>query len=313
MRHEINRVVLNRIDDQLSKQTKPTLTTLLHKLGVKNVEETLYEWAWHRPKYDPAHIVTVWAEDVDIDQNGGWVTEFSLDPSCDPYYNADQVERERRRIEILRKLVQTDSDCKVILMINRRSREEEARGKAAEAECRVLDDELWHTEIGDGARRGTLRRGQRLSSKCAPTPDANWDETGVEVEIGANGRLRFPDQEMRNRVEKAAIEHAKKGYALHGHVESVETENLGYDLAVMDKLSGDLILKVEVKGSAGEEEVFFLTRNENREAHADPDRWRLVVVTDALHSPNLQEYRVHEMERTFEKSPLVWHCFPKRS
>lgn len=312
MREEVNHLVLHWIDDQLAKQVKPTLTAILHKLGFQNVEDSLFEWAWIRPKLEPAHILTVWSEDIAIDEHGGWMTGFSLDPSLNPFYTPVQIDRERRRIKVLNALVQSGRDCKVILMINRRSREEESRGIAAEAESRVLDSENWYTDIEDGARVGTLRRGPRIVKKDASPSDLGTAEPQREADIGTHGQFRFPDQEMRDRVEHAAIEYAKAQYTLQGHVESVEALNLGYDLKVTDKATGEIILKVEVKGTAGEEECFFLTRNENREAVEDSDLWRLAVVTGALHSPNLQEYRLHEMENMFRKDPLVWYCFPKR-
>jgi len=86
-------------------------------------------------------------------------------------------------------------------------------------------------------------------------------------------------------------------YSSEGFVKSVETENLGYDLSICDVSSEIIKLKVEVKGTSCEEEVFYLTRNEYREAYKDPKRWRLAIVVNALASPSLQEYRVDEMEK----------------
>jgi hypothetical protein len=139
------------------------------------------------------------------------------------------------------------------------------------------------------------------------SPEADGDDVGATDETSTSGP-RFPDQAMRDLVERAAVEYAKQEYAPHGRVESVEDQNLGYDLAVIDNITSEIKYKVEVKGTAGDEEVFYLTRNELREAKADPQRWRLAVVVSALDNPDLRPYRVHEMERMFQMAPLVWHC-----
>jgi len=314
MRHEIDPLLRDWLEEQASKQHRPTLTLLLQNLAVKIIDEktTLNAWAWRRAGYEPMHIVTVWAEEVHVHNQTRWEADISLDPSSDPNYNSDQKERERERIEILKELAATKRDCKVILMINQRSREELARGVSSKAQTRVLDDTLWHTEIPEGARRGILRRGPRSPIEPNISPGAKEKEADLKSASAPNG-LRFPDQELRDRVERAAVDHVIKEFSLQGRVESVEAQNLGYDLAVFDDTTGELKYKIEVKGTAGEEEVFFLTRNEYREASEDPERWRLVVVVNALHAPDLQEYRVREMERMFEKTPLVWHCSLKNS
>jgi len=314
MRHEIDPLLRAWLDEYAIKQHRPTLTTLLQNLSVKIIDEktTLNAWAWRRPGYEPMHIVTVWAEEVQVDDQTRWKTEISLDPSDDPHYNSDQKERERERIEILKELAATKRDCKVILMVNLRSREELARGVSSKAQTRVLDDTLWHTEFPDGERRGILRRGPRLPIEPNSSPGAKENEIDIRsVEVPSG--LRFPDQELRDRVERAAVDHVIKEFSLRGRVENVEAQNLGYDLAVFDGTTGELKYKVEVKGTSGEKEVFFLTRNEYREACEDPERWRLVVVVNALQAPDLQEYRAREMERMFEKAPLVWHCSRKGS
>lgn len=314
MRNEVDPRLLHWLIEQNIKQKHPTLTALLGRLGVKIADEnkTLYAWGWRRPGYNPEHIVTVWAEGVHMTSLDGWETAISLEPSGNPKYNDEQRQRESDRIKILRELAETGRECKVILMINRYSREDDEKGVAAEAELRVLDDERWYVEMQNGSHHGKLRRGTKRSAKADLNLEANEKESSEGQDASADPNLRFPDQEMRDRVERAAIEHAKREYARYGLVKSVEAENLGYDLAVVDQVSGELRLKVEVKGTAGEEEHFYLTRNEHRAANADPERWRLAVVVDALHEPALQEYSFQGMEKMFTKTPLVWHCEPKR-
>lgn len=314
MQNEVDPLLLPWLIEQNIRQKHPTLTALLERLGVKIVDEdkTLYAWGWRRPGHDPEHIVTVWAEGVHIDPLNGWETTISLDPSGNPKYNDAQRQRESDRIRILSELAKTGRECKVILMINRHSKEDDEKGVAAEAELRVLDSERWHVEIQDGPRKGKLRRSMKPAVNTGLEQDANEHEPSERENTSTDPNFRFPDQETRDRVEQAAIEHAKREYARYGYVKSVETENLGYDLAVIDQITGELKLKVEVKGTAGEDELFYLTRNEDREAKADPQRWRLAVVVDALHDPALQEYGFQDMEKRFTRTALVWHCEPKR-
>lgn len=310
MRDEIDTVLLAWLDEQRCKHGNHTLTELLDKLGIPmvNAKETLYAWGWRRHAV-PRHILTVWSEDITIDQNGVWETGAPLVPSGDSKFNSDQLERESDRIGMLDEIWRGGEECKVILLINERSREDVAKGMAASAEFRVIDTELWHIELCDISGVLKLRRGPRRVNKpnTIATAEPNTDE-----QSDAGFRMRFPDQETRDRVERAAIEHAIRIYSSAGSVKSVESENLGYDLAVNDNSSGELKFKVEVKGTSGEEQAFYLTRNEYREGARDRHRWRLAIVVNALSVPELQEYRFDEMVKVFDLDPLVWHCSIKR-
>jgi hypothetical protein len=314
MRHEIDPTLLAWLEEQRLKYGSSTLTTLLEKLGIGivNGKDTLYAWAWRR-RAIPKYVVTIWSEDVAIDQTGVWETEVSLAPSGSPTYTPDQVLRESERIGILDEIARDGEDCKVILMINRRSKEEEVNGVAASADFRVIDTELWHVERSEDSGQLKLRRGTRSINEPEVVLPGGQEVPSPNDETDTDLRFRFPDQETRDRVEKAAIKYAQQEYAAEGAVRSVESENLGYDLTVTNVSSGELIIKVEVKGTSGPDENFFLTRNEFREASEDPQRWRLAVVVDALSTPTLQEYRFEEMVKVFQMSPLVWHCKSKRS
>jgi hypothetical protein len=303
MRHEIDPTLLFWLEDQRLLQRQPTLTALLNKLSVSIDGNALKAWGWRRVGV-PRHILTVWAEEVRVDSDGNWEVGVSLIASSNPHYDAGQKEREAERISILHELTGLDLDCKVILMVNRRSHEQEAMGRAASAEFRVLDEELWHVQNNLNSGLLVLRRGRNEIGR------SNQPEVNSEPSPGVT--INFPDQEARKRVEVAAIAHAKRLYASFGRVESVESENLGYDLAIFDNASDELIFKIEVKGTSGEEEAFFLTRNELREADADRARWRLAIVVDALGLPALMEYSANDMEKRFEMDALAWHCTPKR-
>jgi hypothetical protein len=102
------------------------------------------------------------------------------------------------------------------------------------------------------------------------------------------------DIEKRQRVEKAAIEAVGSQLeAAHFAVESVEKDNLGYDLLAT---RGDEILYVEVKGRSGSDATADLSVNEfdclTRYARErDPKgHYRVAIVTDALGKPVIHEF-----------------------
>lgn len=307
MRAEVNPSVLSWLDNEYIAQKRPTLTTLLERLAIEvtNEKDTLYAWSWRRGHpYTPRHIITIWSEDIVISPDGHWEVPVLLEPSDNPYFNEDQRRREIERISILKEMHNQGVGCRAILMINRFSREDHnVKGIAAQAELRVQDThEQWHIEDRGTFPQMVLTRGSRPEKKQGPPRD---EEDPIDDEEPS---LHFPDPETRKRVEVAAIGFAKKSYEREGEVTSVEADKCGYDLKVTDRVTGEIKLKVEVKGTSSDVEQFYLTRNEYREAKADPKRWRLAMVVDALGNPDLQEYRLAEMERLFEMQPLVWHC-----
>ncbi|OUJ69931.1 protein NO VEIN domain-containing protein [Hymenobacter crusticola] len=98
----------------------------------------------------------------------------------------------------------------------------------------------------------------------------------------AHGR-RQPDVLKRQAVERKAVEVVSKYYSDYGYtVDSVEKDNVGWDL---EARSGNLLLKLEVKGLSGRDVVVDLTPNEYRQMKADPAHYRLCVVTRALDKP----------------------------
>lgn len=93
----------------------------------------------------------------------------------------------------------------------------------------------------------------------------------------------------RIAVETSAIKYVTKHYKKIGyHVNSVEKENLGWDL---NATYNDLNLKLEVKGLSGEEIAAELTSNEYQALKADVnngnDSYRICIVTNALSKPVL--------------------------
>ncbi|MDI3292505.1 DUF3883 domain-containing protein [Janthinobacterium tructae] len=314
MRDDINPTTLMWLDEQRANRGDLSLTDILTDLGVRIEDrvKTLNAWGWRR-NASPAHILTVWAEQVEIGDEEIWESENSLKPSGNPTYSSDQVLRENERIGMLKELAESGQNCKAILMINQRSKEQDALGQAAKASFRAVDDQLWHVEASNKLDCVKLRRGPKSVSKPDENPQPELDTSDFDDEQDKDVQLRYPNQETRDRVEHAAIEFAKKEYAAYGCVKSVESQNLGYDLEVTSEQSGEVIKMVEVKGTSGDEENFFLTRNELRKGRESPRQWRLAIVVNALSSPTLQEYRCTELENSFDMDPLVWRCTTKRT
>lgn len=125
------------------------------------------------------------------------------------------------------------------------------------------------------------------------------DEVVVEVRSGG-----FGDPETRRRVERAAVGHVTNHFRAMGYrVESHEALNLGYDLLVEGPTE---VLLVEVKGTSGPVERFFLSRNENR--CAAKVNWRLAMVTSALSTPKMRLMPLDELKQRFQFDELAWEC-----
>lgn len=89
-------------------------------------------------------------------------------------------------------------------------------------------------------------------------------------------------------MEKAAVKLVRKHYSLLGYiVESVETDNVGWDLEAI--LADEVCLKIEVKGLSGPEPRVGLTPNEYVKFVENEDDYRLAIVTCAVSdAPELQ-------------------------
>ena len=113
----------------------------------------------------------------------------------------------------------------------------------------------------------------------------------------------FGTPEHRRKVEKAAEKAVIADYARRGFDdEDVTMKKRGYDYVFTKKGKEQL---VEIKGTSGKEERFFMTRREfGFRQHPD---WRLAMVTEALSTkPRLTIYSLKKFERRFGLEPLVY-------
>lgn len=127
----------------------------------------------------------------------------------------------------------------------------------------------------------------------ADSPEANGVVRSVRtlVQRGPRrrpARSRNTDPEHNTKVEKAAVQKVSKHYSRLGYVvESVEADNVGWDLEAM--LGNRVCLKIEVKGLSGPEPCVDLTSNEYDKFRRNAADYRLAIVTSALStSPELQ-------------------------
>lgn len=109
--------------------------------------------------------------------------------------------------------------------------------------------------------------------------------SGAKLKPRKSGVPRNNDPLKKAAVEKAAIQTCCKHFvALGYHVESVEKENLGWDL---EAINGKTKLRIEVKGLSGIVFSIELTPNEYKAFDLHRPDYRLAVVTNALESPQL--------------------------
>lgn len=97
------------------------------------------------------------------------------------------------------------------------------------------------------------------------------------------GRKTDPDHNAK--VEKAAVSTVRHYYRKNDYeVESVEKDNVGWDL---EAVTGQVMLRIEVKGLSGSLASAQLSPNEFDAFSEEAADYRLAIVTEALRSPKL--------------------------
>lgn len=124
------------------------------------------------------------------------------------------------------------------------------------------------------------------------------DEEGQPLTGRKGGPGRNPDHAHNALVEAAAVETAWSYYEAAGYsMESVETENLGWDLVAR---KGRHTLYIEVKGVSASTVAFELTPNEYDKLQGFATRYRVCVVCDALTTPHLYELSPMKLDKGWE-------------
>ena len=161
-----------------------------------------------------------------------------------------------------------------------------ATARAADSRLLELDERLFEVPRG----KGFPGRSNVFYADANPAFAAEvlrYIQTG---RIGGGkgkggGKPRQSDIFKRQAVAKAAISMTAEHYQrLHYHVDSVEADNVGWDLTAT---SGRTELHLEVKGLSGSVLVAELTPNEYRYLMRNSPSYRLCIVTNALTAPQL--------------------------
>jgi hypothetical protein len=155
---------------------------------------------------------------------------------------------------------------------------------------------------------GQLPMGTDPSTSASPSVPAYADALYPPTPAGEDeSQFGFPNAETRRLVEAAAVKHVTMYYeSWHYKVVDRQSDNLGYDLDVIDPKLNRTVFKVEVKGTAGESETFYITSNERKCASSNPD-WRLAIVTRAVERPTMLEpLEAAAMEEKFLFSVVAW-------
>ena len=124
----------------------------------------------------------------------------------------------------------------------------------------------------------------------ADTPEAEPVVAGVRALVNGTARTAVrrrgkSDPQHNAKVEKAAVKIVCAHYSRDYTVESVEGDNVGWDL---EARLHDKVLRIEVKGLSGSEPRVGLTPNEYDKFKEKAEDYRLAIVTEALsRSPQL--------------------------
>ncbi|MBY5505328.1 DUF3883 domain-containing protein [Rhizobium leguminosarum] len=132
----------------------------------------------------------------------------------------------------------------------------------------------------------------RILKNVNPQQTSKSERSASKSKAGRSGWQA--DVERRRKIEEAAVlAVGSKLERLGFSIESVEKENLGYDLVAT---RNEEILHIEVKGRSGSDVSAELTVNEfdclkNYQRQRNPNaHYRIAIVTDALNKPIINEF-----------------------
>lgn len=131
--------------------------------------------------------------------------------------------------------------------------------------------------------------------------------------IGRTGGGICADPERRKEVEGAAIKRVKAHYPEHKfEIDDRQAAKCGFDLLVRPKSSPGDELHIEVKGTQNASPHFLMSHSEYAYMLANPTRWRLAMVTNALAKvPDLKIMDSQEAQSRFFWREFTWHAMAK--
>jgi hypothetical protein len=155
-------------------------------------------------------------------------------------------------------------------------------------------------DLHEWTRRAGLSEALRICKTCNPPKLRN-----AGTDAPRKGCLpTTPNPEQNAEVEQAAMSHVTEHYQKAGYgVKDVsKVHTLGYDLECTRRKEK---LCVEVKGLSGDEEYFYITKNEVEAAKSNPN-FVLCVVTGARSGPRLREYAGRDLDTHFELRAITY-------
>lgn len=146
---------------------------------------------------------------------------------------------------------------------------------------------------------------ERYAIKVVKTalPYANRKENRQD-----SNEIMPPPTDLKKQIENTAIKYATEHYEDYGYiVESVESENCGWDLTIK-KRNGEDYLHLEVKGTDSSVFQFFLSRNEYDCMQKD-SLWKLFIVKNAL-KKNKKHLKIkkEKVSKYFSLEPICFKC-----
>jgi hypothetical protein len=295
MEKEVDPQVLKVIDEKRLSGPRLTPVEIVAKMGVFDARDKPFEYAWLAT--GDIVIATVWAEYIGVGAGGRWFMLESLDTqqrAGGGARNANQSQRAKDRLELLKKTFDAGQGFRAVLQTNRISIAEVESSKNSKVSTRVRDDEEWHVAAWEPDRKlAVLVRGPR-----------GWLPTDAEL-VAARARGSMPDdgntapsmsgQASPDEVHAAALNYVMRHFNGYGYkTEQVTGQGLGYDLEVLDK-KGATLLKVAVKGTSSSVTKIRLS-DEERAGSTREALWRMLVVSDALTaSPTHKIYKPTEV------------------
>lgn len=293
MEKEVESAVLAVINEKRLKGEKRTPVEIIAKMGVFDARDKASDYAWLATGGHA--IATVWAELVSIGAGGQW---FYLEPLESTLRldgserSAQQAQRAKDRLQILKRAFDAAQAVRVVLQTNRVAIAGLEADKMAKVSTRVPDDQEWHVASWDAdLKMAALVRGARGWVPAAADLDAAKARSGVPAVPPAPP----PAVGSLDQVQAAALDYLTRHFAGYGYKPAnVSGQGLGYDIEVTDK-KGATLLQLAVKG-IGSGVASFRLSSEEREAAKRGDPWRLAVVSDPLGPAAHKLYKPSEIE-----------------
>jgi hypothetical protein len=307
MEQEVDPRVLAFINEKRLSGPRLTPVEIVAKMGVFEARDKPFDYAWLATA--GGVIATVWAEHVSVASTGRW---FCLEPLATGHRadgserNANQLQRARDRIALLKQTTDAGVAFRAVLQTNRVAIVELESNKTAKVSTRVRDEVEWHVASWDLDKQlAVLVRGPR-----------DWTPTEAEIEA-ARSRNHIvdasvptaladqADQVPQGDVQAAALAYVTRHFTGYGYkVEQVAEQKLGYDIEVLHA-KGTTLLKVAIKAGQAGRPAFGLTSDERALSNIEP-LWRMLVVAEALSpSPQHKIYKASEMTQAPGFDPAV--------